>query len=49
MLEKLAAAVDSAETNSGPSDIHHEPMSASGLTDNQLAALTTSWTASRKP
>lgn len=49
VLEKLAAAVDSAETNSGPSDIHHEPMSASGLTDNQLAALTTSWTASRKP
>lgn len=47
-LDQLAAAVDAAEGMSGTDDIHHEPMSASGLSESQLAALATSWTASRK-
>jgi len=45
-LEQLAAAVDAAETMSDKDDVNHEPMSTSGLSDHQLAALTTSWNGS---
>ena len=55
-LHELAAAVDrrAAEQQAagphpgaGESDVHHAPMSASGLTPEQLAALTEQWQARR--
>ncbi|MDY6995243.1 MAG: amino acid adenylation domain-containing protein [Actinomycetota bacterium] len=44
VLAELARAVeDGAGTGEQPDDIHHEPMSASGLSEQELAALTASW------
>ncbi|WP_102143878.1 non-ribosomal peptide synthetase [Mycobacterium hubeiense] len=48
-LHALAAAVEEADRSPEPDagDTHHEPMSASGLSADELAALSASWTASR--
>lgn len=52
-LHELAAAVDAATTaagtgsTAGDADTAHAPMSASGLSPDELAALTASWNASR--
>ena len=45
VLNELAAAIDAAGTDgSGPvADVHHAPMSASGLSPDELAALTAGW------
>ena len=43
-LAELAAALDSGSVpDAQPDDVHHEPMSASGLSEQELAALTASW------
>ncbi|OMC45421.1 non-ribosomal peptide synthetase [Mycolicibacterium fortuitum] len=42
-LADLAAAVDAAGANGQTADVHHEPMSASGLSPDELAALTAGW------
>lgn len=40
----LATAVDSgAGAGEQRADVHHAPMSASGLSEDELAALTASW------
>ncbi|MFS0897542.1 amino acid adenylation domain-containing protein [Mycolicibacterium litorale] len=49
-LHDLAAAVDdkaAAAGTAGDADTAHAPMSASGLSPDELAALTASWSASR--
>ena len=45
-LHELAAALDDAGESDEPGDTHHAPMTASGLSAAELAALTSSWTAS---
>ncbi|BBY15219.1 non-ribosomal peptide synthetase [Mycolicibacterium litorale] len=50
-LHDLAAAVDTAGAatgTAGDADTAHAPMSASGLSPDELAALTASWSASRE-
>lgn len=48
-LQDLAAAVDAAAETPGPAgDTAHAPMSASGLSADELAALTASWNASQE-
>ncbi|WP_197374855.1 non-ribosomal peptide synthetase [Mycolicibacterium baixiangningiae] len=50
-LQELAAAVDAAAAATGTeadADTSHAPMSASGLSPDELAALTASWGASRE-
>jgi mycobactin peptide synthetase MbtE len=50
-LHDLAAAVDDKAATAGTTvdaDIAHAPMSASGLSADELAALTASWSASRE-
>ncbi|MEN4399541.1 amino acid adenylation domain-containing protein [Mycolicibacterium senegalense] len=42
-LADLAAAVDAAGAQADADDVHHEPMSASGLSPDELAALTAGW------
>ena len=43
-LAELAAALDSgADQAAEPQDTHHAPMSVSGLSDDELSALTASW------
>lgn len=42
-LADLAAAIDAAGETGEPVDVHHEPMSASGLSPDELAALTAGW------
>jgi mycobactin peptide synthetase MbtE len=45
-LAELAAAIDTAAANADGSiaaDVRHEPMSASGLSPDELAALTAGW------
>lgn len=43
-LAELASAVQSRATSGGPSeDVAHAPMSVSGLSEQELAALTASW------
>ncbi|MGV0814441.1 amino acid adenylation domain-containing protein [Mycolicibacterium boenickei] len=42
-LADLAAAIDAAGEHDGAADVHHEPMSASGLSPDELAALTAGW------
>ncbi|MGV0805659.1 amino acid adenylation domain-containing protein [Mycolicibacterium setense] len=44
-LADLAAAIDAAGDGDGAeaADVHHEPMSASGLSPDELAALTAGW------
>ncbi|WP_249383620.1 non-ribosomal peptide synthetase [Mycobacterium sp. DBP42] len=42
-LADLATAVDAAGTQASAADVHHEPMSASGLSPDELAALTAGW------
>jgi mycobactin peptide synthetase MbtE len=45
-IHELAAAVDDADDAPEGGDTHHEPMTASGLSADELAALTSLWTAS---
>ncbi|MEB3032889.1 mycobactin polyketide synthase MbtD [[Mycobacterium] nativiensis] len=42
-VQQLAAAVDAAQANSAASDTQHAPMSTSGLSAEDLAAVTRSW------
>ncbi|PRC42534.1 non-ribosomal peptide synthetase, partial [Mycobacterium sp. ITM-2017-0098] len=43
-LAELATALDAGEgISDGQDDIHHAPMSASGLSEDELSALTESW------
>ncbi|MED5813070.1 amino acid adenylation domain-containing protein [Mycolicibacterium sp. 050232] len=42
-LAELAAAIDAAGDDAAAADVHHEPMSASGLSPDELAALTAGW------
>ncbi len=42
-LADLAAAIDAAGTQAEAADVHHEPMSASGLSPDELASLTAGW------
>ncbi|CRZ13597.1 non-ribosomal peptide synthetase [Mycolicibacterium neworleansense] len=42
-LADLAAAIDAAGTQAEAADVRHEPMSASGLSPDELAALTAGW------
>jgi mycobactin peptide synthetase MbtE len=45
-LAELAAALDAGGgIGDGQDDVHHAPMSASGLSEDELAALTESWSA----
>ncbi len=46
-LHELAAAVDGADNLPDGGDTHHEPMTASGLSADELAAVTSLWTASQ--
>ncbi|CAN5633061.1 mycobactin non-ribosomal peptide synthetase MbtE [soil metagenome] len=48
VLAELAEAVEvkTAEANDDSEDIHHAPMSASGLSPDELAALASSWSGS---
>jgi len=52
-LQQLAAAVDIEGELSGNSvqhkDTHHQPMTTSGLSGDELAALATSWSTAGKP
>ena len=44
VLAELAAAVDAKVAHADVSvDAHHEPMAASGLSSDELAALTAGW------
>jgi mycobactin peptide synthetase MbtE len=44
VLHELAAALDNkSQAETGSYDTHHAPMSASGLSPDELAALTASW------
>ncbi|WP_077103551.1 non-ribosomal peptide synthetase [Mycobacterium terramassiliense] len=44
VLHELAAALDAkSDTETGSHDTHHAPMSTSGLSADELAALTSSW------
>ncbi|WP_205875624.1 non-ribosomal peptide synthetase [Mycobacterium camsae] len=43
-IQELAAALDSGQDGTGAdADVRHEPMSASGLSDQDLAAVTAAW------
>ncbi|WP_441957360.1 amino acid adenylation domain-containing protein [Mycolicibacterium houstonense] len=43
VLAELATAIDAAATTGAAEDVHHAPMSASGLSPDELAALTAGW------
>ncbi|BBY76492.1 non-ribosomal peptide synthetase [Mycolicibacterium parafortuitum] len=43
VLHDLAAAVDSAGADTESRDVHHAPMSTSGLSDEELAMVAASW------
>ncbi|OBG81987.1 non-ribosomal peptide synthetase [Mycobacterium sp. E802] len=43
VLAELAAAIDAAGDDAAAADVHHAPMSASGLSPDELAALTAGW------
>jgi mycobactin peptide synthetase MbtE len=46
VLHELAAALDAKSEETDPQDrpdTHHAPMSTSGLSPEELAALTSSW------
>ena len=43
VLTDLAAAAENADPAEEPADTHHAPMSVSGLSEDELAALTASW------
>ena len=44
VLEELAAVLDAkSEAETEPDDTHHAPISTSGLSADELAALTSSW------
>jgi mycobactin peptide synthetase MbtE len=45
-LYDLADVLDGANGAPEPGDAHHAPMTASGLSPDELAALTTSWSVS---
>lgn len=46
-IHELAARVDDAGDAPDDGDTHHEPMTASGLSADELAAVTSLWTASQ--
>ena len=46
-IRDLAAAVDSAGDASNDDAARHEPMTASGLTPDELTAVTALWTSSQ--
>ncbi|MFV1363834.1 amino acid adenylation domain-containing protein [Mycolicibacterium elephantis] len=46
-VSELAAKVDEAGETAPDTDTRHEPMSTSGLSPDELAAVTSMWTASR--
>jgi mycobactin peptide synthetase MbtE len=46
-IHDLAAAVDDAGEAAEDGDTHHEPMTASGLSADELAAVTALWTSSQ--
>ena len=46
-IHELAAAVDNTDGESESADAHHEPMAASGLSDDELAAVTEMFSASQ--
>ncbi|MBP1822061.1 mycobactin peptide synthetase MbtE [Mycobacterium sp. OAE908] len=46
-IHDLAAAVDAAGEGSKDGDTHHEPMTASGLSADELASVTALWTSSQ--
>jgi mycobactin peptide synthetase MbtE len=46
-IHDLAAAVDAAGASSDDGDTHHDPMTTSGLSADELGALTSLWTAQR--
>jgi len=46
-IHELAATVDDADTESQSADAHHDPMSASGLSDDELAAVSAMFSASQ--
>ena len=43
LLELAAAVDDRADDAAEPEDVHHAPMTASGLSPDELAALASSW------
>ncbi|MGH3675904.1 MAG: amino acid adenylation domain-containing protein [Mycobacterium sp.] len=45
-VDDLAAVLDDGVGESATTDVHHAPMTASGLSDDELAALTSSWESS---
>jgi mycobactin peptide synthetase MbtE len=47
VVADLAAVLDDAENDVAPTDIHHAPMTASGLSADELAELMSSWPASQ--
>ncbi|KUH95903.1 non-ribosomal peptide synthetase [Mycobacterium sp. IS-1556] len=46
-LHELASVVDEAGSGTDTPDTHHEPMAASGLSADELAAVTSMWSASQ--
>jgi mycobactin peptide synthetase MbtE len=46
-LYDLADVLDGANRAPEPGDAHHAPMTASGLSADELAAVTRSWSVSR--
>ena len=46
-IHDFAAAVDDADDAPSDGDTHHDPMSASGLSADELAAVTSLWSASQ--
>jgi mycobactin peptide synthetase MbtE len=46
-IHDLAATVDKADSVLEDSDAHHEPMAASGLSADELAAVTSMFAASQ--
>ena len=46
-IHELAAKVDAAAGSEAP-DVRHEPMAASGLSPDELAAVTSMWSASQE-
>jgi mycobactin peptide synthetase MbtE len=46
-VHTLAAELDAAGASVAAGDVHHDAMTASGLSDDELAALTASWSTSQ--
>ncbi len=46
-ISELAEVLDDADGAAEPGDVHHAPMTASGLSADELAAVAASWTPSQ--